>query len=113
MELDSLTPNLPVLLTQTPELFSLQDLQDLATTLAQLETQSPATQAETLGAFYRSHHPIRDALRNLPKREINHIKPSSTHPQPQSVANFFTELRQTVKDKLKASEHEQQSPQKT
>jgi hypothetical protein len=100
---DILTSQMPILLETNPELFTQQDLQDIYEVLASIETQSQDEVAERLAAFYRTHRHIRDALRNWEgdRAELKKVKPSQAN-QSTRITNFFQELSQQVKDKLKS-----------
>ena len=102
MTSDSLLQNLPVLLETKAELFSTADLQDLLQTLAPLENDPPENADQILREWCKARKPIRDALRNLaPNRvEIKKVKPSQTSDSKRTT-NFFQELSQQVKDKIK------------
>ncbi|MEQ8757329.1 MAG: hypothetical protein RID09_27910 [Coleofasciculus sp. G1-WW12-02] len=100
---DDLLPYLPSLLETKSDLFTTQDLQDLDNTLSQIQTLSDDEAEETLNNFYITHPHIRDELENLEEgdRELKKVKPSQAN-QSTRTTNFFQELSQQVKDKLKS-----------
>ncbi|MFP4411217.1 hypothetical protein [Coleofasciculus sp.] len=100
---DELLPYFPSLLETNSDLFTTQDLQDLDNTLTQIQTLSDNEAEETLNNFYITHPRIRDELENLEEgdRELKKVKPSQAN-QSTRTTNFFQELSQQVKDKLKS-----------
>lgn len=101
MSSDPLLQSLPVLLDTKPELFSTTDLQDLQQILTPLENNPPENAEKILRDWCKARRPIRDALRNLASdRELKKVKPSQVN-QSTRTTNFFQELSQQVKDKLK------------
>ena len=102
MNSDSLLQNLPVLLETKAELFSTADLQDLLQTLAPLENDPPENANQILKEWCKARKPIRDALRNLARNraEVKKVKPSQSSDSKRTT-NFFQELSQQVKDKIK------------
>jgi len=102
MTIDPLLQSLPVLLETKPKLFSTADLQDLQKTLVPLEDNPPENAEQILRDWCKARRPIRDALRNLASdRELKKVKPSQAN-QSTRTTNFFQELSQQVKDKLKS-----------
>lgn len=108
MTSDSLLQNLPVLLETKAELFSAADLQDLLETLAPLENDPPENADQILKEWCKARKPIRDALRNLARNraEVKKVKPSQTNDS-KRITNFFQELSQQVKDKIKQQNQSQ------
>ena len=108
MTSDSLLQNLPVLLETKAELFSAADLQDLLQTLAPLENDPPENADQILKEWCKARKPIRDALRNLAcnRAEVKKVKPSETNDSKRTT-NFFQELSQQVKDKIKQQNQSQ------
>ena len=108
MTLDSLLQNLPVLLKNKPDLFSTADLQNLLQTLAPLENNPPENADQILREWCKTRKPIRDALRNLAsdRAEVKKVKPSESNDSKRTT-NFFQELSQQVKDKLKQQNQSQ------
>ena len=100
---DDLLPYLSSLLETNSDLFTTQDLQDLDDTLSQIQTLSDDEAEETLNNFYITHPRIRDELENLEEgdRELKKVKHSQAN-QSTRTTNFFQELSQQVKDKLKS-----------
>lgn len=99
---DDLLTYLPSLLETNSDLFTTKDLRDLDDTLSQLETLSDDEAEETLNNFYITHPHIRDELEKLEgARELKKVKPSQAN-QSTRITNFFPELSQQVKDKLKS-----------
>jgi len=100
---DELLPYLPTLLETKSDLFTTQDLQDLDNTLTQIQTLSDNEAEETLNNFYITHTRIRDELENLEEgdRELKKVKRSQAN-QSTRTTDFFPELSQQVKDKLKS-----------
>jgi hypothetical protein len=103
MTSDSLLQSLPVLLETKSELFSPADLQDLQQILAPLENNPPENAEQILRDWCKARRPIRDALRNLAsdRAELKNVPPSKAN-QSTRTTNFFQELSQQVKDKLKS-----------
>lgn len=108
MTSDSLLQNLPVLLETKAELFSTADLQDLLQTLAPLENDPSEDADHILKEWCKARKPIRDALRNLARNraEVKKVKPSEPN-NSKRTTNFFQELSQQVKDKLKQQNQSQ------
>jgi hypothetical protein len=100
---DELLPYLPSLLETNSDLLTTQDLRDLDNTLTQIQTLSDDEAEETLNKFYITHPHIRDELETMEEgdRELKKVKPSQAH-QSTRTTNFFQELSQQVKDKLKS-----------
>lgn len=102
MSSDPLLQSLPVLLDTKPELFPAADLQDLQQILAPLENNPPENAEQILRDWCKARRPIRDALRNLASdRELKKVRPSQVN-QSTRTTNFYQELSQQVKDKLKS-----------
>lgn len=98
---DPFLQSLPILLETKPELFSTADLQDLQQTLAPLKKEPPPENAdEILRDWCKARRPIRDALINLPIRELKVVEPSQAN-QSTRITHFYPELSQQVDNKLK------------
>lgn len=101
---DDLLPYLPTLLKTDSNLFTTQDLQDLDGMLTQIQTLSDDEAEETLNNFYITHPRICDELEKFEKSnraELKKVKPSQANESTRTT-NFFQELSQQVKDKLKS-----------
>lgn len=109
---DELLPYLPSLLETNSNLLTIQDLQDLDNTLSQIQTLSDDKAEESLNNFYITHPHIRDELEKLEEgdRELKKVKPSQVN-QSTRTTNFFQELSQQVKDKLKSESKNPDSSQ--
>ncbi len=108
MTSDDLLKNLPILLKKKPELFSINDLQDLQQTLTPIENNPPENAEQILKEWCKKRKSIRDALRNLgsDRAEVKKVKPSESNDSKRTT-NFFQELSQQVKDKLKQQNQSQ------
>ena len=101
---DELLPYLPTLLETNSNLFITQDLKDLDNTLSQIQTLSDDEFEESLNNFYVTHPHIRDELEKLKEgdlAELNKVPPSQANQSTRNT-NFFQELSQQVKEKLKS-----------
>lgn len=110
---DDLLLYFPSLLKTNSELFNTQDLQDLDNTLSQIQTLSDYDAEETLNNFYATHPHIRDELENLEegdRAELKKVNPSQAN-QSTRTTNFFQELSQQVRDKLKSKSKNPDSSQ--
>lgn len=101
---DPLLLAFPNLLETKSELFSTEDLQDLDRTLAPLENNPPENAEEILRNWCKVRRSIRDELitffsRN--RKELGKVPPTQPIQQAR-LSNWFQELRQQVKDKLKS-----------
>ena len=105
---DPLLLAFPDLLETKPELFSPEDLQDLERTLAPLENNPPENADEILRNWCKARRSIRDGLikfSNNNKAELDKVPPTQPIEQDR-LSNWFKELRQQVKDKLKSESNQ-------
>ncbi|NEO50177.1 MAG: hypothetical protein F6K55_41285 [Moorea sp. SIO4A3] len=91
----------PEFLDTKPEVFSIEDLQDLHQTLVVLENNPPENVEEILRNWFKARLKIRDKLRKFEKQRKELGKVPPTPPiQPDRLNNWFQELREQVKDQL-------------
>ncbi|NET85170.1 MAG: hypothetical protein F6J94_25635 [Moorea sp. SIO1F2] len=91
----------PYFLESKPELFSMEDLQDLDRTLALLENNPPEKAEKILKNWFKARPSIRDELKKFSSntKELGKVPPTQPNQQ-NRLYNFFQELRQQVKDQL-------------
>ncbi len=106
---DSLLLLFPEFLDTKPEVFSIEDLQDLDQTLALLQSNPPENLEEIIRKWFKERLTIRDEFRKFEKQRKELGKVPPTEPiQPDRLFNWFQELRQQVKDKLNSKRNGEQ-----
>lgn len=103
----------PQVLKTKPEIFKVEDLQDLDKTLTALDNQPEAEVVEQVKDWFRTHTEARDTLSQFAGANLKELKTSSL-PPPSSEASILQnlfELRQTNQDILKAKNN-QSKPEK-
>ncbi|NEO41201.1 MAG: hypothetical protein F6J90_34705 [Moorea sp. SIOASIH] len=99
---------LPYFLKSKLEVFSREDLQDLDQTLADLQHNPPENVEEIIKDWFKARLTIRDEFRkfyDICRKELGKVPP--TEPiQPDRLNNWFQELREQVKDKLKSESNQ-------
>ncbi|NEO71234.1 hypothetical protein [Moorena sp. SIO3H5] len=92
----------PYFLETKPEVFSIEDLQDLDRTLARLQSNPPENLEKILRNWFKERFTIRDEFRkfyDIRKKELGKVPPTPPI-QPDRLDNWFQELREQVKDQL-------------
>ncbi|EGJ31260.1 MULTISPECIES: hypothetical protein [Moorena] len=91
----------PYFLDTKPEVFSMEDLQDLDQTLADLQSNPPKNVDKIIRNWFKARLTIRDEFRKFEKQRKELGKVPPTPPiQPDRLNNWFQELREQVKDQL-------------
>lgn len=110
METDQTIPAFLEVIQTKSELFSPQNLQDLDQTLDALENQPIDVVTTGIQDWYKQHLKIRDEVRRCKNslREITGVPRRKQKEDDMTIENRYRELRQTVKDQLKAQPLESQ-----
>ena len=77
-------------LSEQPEKFNLQDLKDLAKTLAELAESKEKEDKKKLNNWFRNHEAVTDTIDNLTEtKEINQSPPPSVSSEAGIIQNMF------------------------
>lgn len=114
MKFTKLIQVFPQVIKTNPEIFKVEDLQDLDKTLTALDNQPEAEVVEQVKAWFKTHTEARDTLIKFANANNRELKSSPLPPLSSEVSilqNLF-ELRQTNQDILKAKNN-QAKPEKS